>query len=81
MGEYSSTLFEGSSLLTGDIIGVIKGSEEAIKQQDGFLDRESYVVNYMRTGTSEGLRGAIYDLFEVYCKRKKTAGHRDVADR
>ena len=63
------------------ITGVIKGSEEAIRQQDGIIARESYVFGRLRAGTTQIQREAIYDLFEIYCKRKKMNRHRDAADR
>ncbi|CDO74781.1 hypothetical protein BN946_scf185001.g29 [Trametes cinnabarina] len=72
---------KGLALVFGEFM-VIKGSEQALKQPKGYLDKESYCKLSHRTqSTFASQRDNIYKLFEVYLKRKKERGDYDAADR
>ena len=63
-------------------MGVIKGSEDALKSQCGYLDRLTYEsLSHRSQSTFSHQRTIVYSLFEAYTKRKKMAGHSDSADR
>lgn len=65
----------------GEFMGVIKGSECAIKK-DRCLDRDSYKSLSVRCqSTFAHRRDDIYELFEAYTKRKLAERSYDAADR
>ena len=69
------------ALVFGEFMGVIKGSECAIKK-DKCLDRDSYRSLSVRShATFAHMRDNIYDLFEAYTKRKIAERSYDAADR
>ncbi|KAI0757657.1 hypothetical protein C8Q80DRAFT_1092486 [Daedaleopsis nitida] len=79
-------------LVFGEFLGVIKGSEEALACEAGFLHQELYCGSEdQRTGafmisrrtqaTSPAQREAIYALFELYTRMKKSSHQYDAADR
>jgi hypothetical protein len=64
------------------VSGVIKGSEECMRSESGYLTREQYLqVGHRQQSTFSGRRDTIYSLFEVYLKRKKERQDWDAADR
>jgi len=71
-----------SWLVFSEFMGVIKGSEQALGFQDGFLDRTSYLRLSCRSNPIfANQRDILYDMFENYRKLKKQKRHFDVADR
>ena len=62
-------------------LGVIKGSERALKTKVGYLSREDYNNMSRRIGAFVTERDAVYELFEVYLKVKRGRGEYDAADR
>jgi hypothetical protein len=69
-------------LVWSEFLGVIRGSEESLLTEDGYLDRQVYM------GLSERQRPAfatrrekIYNLFLSYLKFKGLNGGHDAADR
>ncbi|KAL7285962.1 hypothetical protein ACG7TL_001077 [Trametes sanguinea] len=70
------------ALVFGEFMGVIKGSELALRQPGGYLNREMYCnLSHRTQATFASQRDNIYRLFEVYLKRKKQRGDYDAADR
>ncbi|KAI0327262.1 hypothetical protein GY45DRAFT_1428013 [Cubamyces sp. BRFM 1775] len=70
------------TLVFGEFMGVIKGSEEALAHPEGYLDIESYCKLSHRTqATFASQRENIYRLFQAYLKKKKERGDYDAADR
>ncbi|KAH9919767.1 uncharacterized protein BXZ73DRAFT_104875 [Epithele typhae] len=70
------------TLVFGEFMGVIKGSELALDKPDGYLDEDTYLKLSHRTqGTFANQRECIYRLFAAYVKRKKERGDYDAADR
>ena len=64
------------------IVGMIKGSEEAVKRPEGFLDLDTYLKVYRRTHpTTIEQRERIYSLFELYSSMKREKYQYDAADR
>ena len=64
------------------IVGMIKGSEEAFKRPEGFLDMDTYLKIYRRTHpTTIEQRVRIYSLFELYSSMKRERYQYDAADR
>lgn len=68
------------ALVFGEILGVIKGSEEAIGTQQRCLDRDTYLSN-SRQGSFSHTKETIYDLFTAYTKLKRERQDYDAADR
>ncbi|THH29326.1 hypothetical protein EUX98_g4867 [Antrodiella citrinella] len=64
-----------------EFMGVIKGSERALRTQQGYLTREEYTPTQRRSGVLSVDRDTIYDLFEAYLKVKRRRGEYDAADR
>jgi hypothetical protein len=64
------------------ILGVIKGSEESLAYENGFLDRKGYegFSDRMQPAFSSH-RVAIYQIFQSYLKLKQERGDYDAADR
>lgn len=70
------------ALVFGEIMGVIKGSEEAVGTQYRCLDRETYrSLSHRTQGTFAHKRDEIYDLFMAYTKLKRQRQDYDAADR
>ncbi|THH16783.1 hypothetical protein EW146_g3905 [Bondarzewia mesenterica] len=71
------------SLVFGQMLGVIRGSQETLRHGKHELDRETYFSICSRTlqMSSSDTYDAIYDLFSSYVKRKAQHGDRDAADR
>ena len=65
--------------LNRKVVGVIKGSEMALKSPGGFLDEQSYTKLSARAyPIFADQRKMLYKIFNLYCKLKE--GH-DMADR
>jgi hypothetical protein len=66
----------------GSPLGIIKGSEVALRSEHGYMDREAYVTEVSRGAralfNTDSQRHHIYDLFECY---RKWQHGRDAADR
>ncbi|KLO20395.1 hypothetical protein SCHPADRAFT_897689 [Schizopora paradoxa] len=70
------------ALVFSEIMGVIKGSEQSLSTEKGFLSRAEYVELSHRTqSTFATSRVEVYDLFEAYQKRKYLQRDYDAADR
>jgi len=68
------------ALVFGEILGVIKGSKQAIGTQQRCLDRDTYLSN-RHQGTPSHAGDTIYDLFTAYTKLKRECQEYDAADR
>lgn len=68
------------ALVFGEIIGVIKGSEETIGTRRRCLDRDTYLSSG-RQGMFSRTNEAVYDLFEMYTNIKRQHQEYDAADR
>jgi hypothetical protein len=65
-----------------EFLGVIEGSELTRGRDEGHLDRDTYLnLSSRSNSTFASQRDIVWRLFEVYLKRKRSLGHRDVADR
>ncbi|KAH9949529.1 hypothetical protein B0H21DRAFT_728406 [Amylocystis lapponica] len=70
------------TLVFGEFMGVIKGSEQTLEHGTGYLDKETYInFSYRQQATFLGKRETIYELFEIYSKRKRERGEYDASDR
>ena len=70
------------ALVFGEFMGVIKGSEGAIRTKLRYLNRESYKLLSVRSqSTFSHKRDDIYDLFMAYTNLKRQRQDYDVADR
>ncbi|KAI0693657.1 hypothetical protein BC835DRAFT_1352925 [Cytidiella melzeri] len=70
------------ALIFAEFMGVIKGSEDSIQSDNGYLEREQYLnVSHRQQGTFSSRRDAVYSLFQAYLKRKKFRRDWDAADR
>jgi hypothetical protein len=70
------------ALVFGEIMGVIKGSEDTVGVKNRCLDRESYKLLSPRSqATFSNKRDDIYDLFIAYSKLKGQRWDYDAADR
>ncbi|TFY54263.1 hypothetical protein EVJ58_g8968 [Rhodofomes roseus] len=70
------------ALVFAEIMGVIKGSEQSLTSEHGFLDRDSYLnLSYRTQATFANQRDVVYDLFLAYLKQKRIRGEWDAADR
>ncbi|KAI0656844.1 hypothetical protein C8Q70DRAFT_1158814, partial [Cubamyces menziesii] len=80
--HFSGTKGLDPTLVFGEFMGVIKGSEEALAHPEGYLDMESYCKLSHRTqATFASQRENIYRLFQAYLKKKKERRDYDAADR
>ena len=82
LDSVSSDRFADPALVFGEIMGVIKGSEEAVGMKERCLDRETYRSLSSRTqGTFAHKRDEIYNLFMAYTNLKVRRQDYDAADR
>ncbi|KAL1686634.1 hypothetical protein GGG16DRAFT_117700 [Schizophyllum commune] len=82
--HFSQKLTKGldPSLVFSEIMGVIKGSEEASLVAGRCLDRQTYEdLSVRRQSTFANRRGLIYDIFLQYTKEKASRNDYDAADR
>ncbi|KAF9778765.1 hypothetical protein BJ322DRAFT_1114103 [Thelephora terrestris] len=68
------------ALIFGEILGVIKGSEQVINTRQRCLDRDAYISG-SRRGMLSDTKDAVYDLFVEYTKLKRKRQEYDAADR
>ncbi|SJL05199.1 uncharacterized protein ARMOST_08565 [Armillaria ostoyae] len=62
--------------------GVIKGSTETLSEEKRYLSRDTYLgLSERRQSTFAGQRWEIYQLFELYMRKKKLRGEYDTGDR
>ncbi|KAI0089815.1 hypothetical protein BDY19DRAFT_86920 [Irpex rosettiformis] len=70
------------ALIFAEFMGVIKGSEDSVQTEKGYLDRDQYLqVSHRQQGTFSGRRDAVYMLFQAYLKMKRERREWDAADR
>ncbi|KAK0456957.1 hypothetical protein EV421DRAFT_103155 [Armillaria borealis] len=70
------------ALVYSEIIGVIKGSTETLSEEKRYLSRDTYLgLSERRQSTFAGQRWEIYQLFELYMRKKKLRGEYDTGDR
>ncbi|KAL1662505.1 hypothetical protein GGF50DRAFT_58831, partial [Schizophyllum commune] len=82
--HFSQTLTKGldPALVFSEIMGVIKGSEEASALPSHYLSREGYEnLSRRRQSTFASCRNIVYDIFVQYEKEKARRGDYDAADR
>lgn len=82
--HFSQTLAKNldPALVYSEILGVIKGSEEATTTTSGYLDRQKYEsLSERQHSTFASQRGTIYNIFECYRRQKLERNERDMADR
>lgn len=69
-------------LVYSEFIGVIKGGEGVLDPHEPYLDRQSYMnLSHRTNSTFYPQRALIYELFGLFLRRKRLAGHYDPADR
>ena len=69
-------------LVFGEFMGVIKGSEGAIRTKLRCLNRQSYTLLSVRSQrTFSHMRDDIYDLFTAYTNLRRHQRDYDAADR
>ncbi|KAG8744274.1 hypothetical protein FRC10_010437 [Ceratobasidium sp. 414] len=69
------------ALVYSEFLGVIEGSEPALESTTGALGREAYTSLSHRKSSFASQRDRVYDLYEIYRKRKQTYGGYDAAER
>ncbi|KAH8834708.1 hypothetical protein DL96DRAFT_1808678 [Flagelloscypha sp. PMI_526] len=82
--HFSQNLTKGLSeiLVYNEIMGVLKGSEDACRAKNRYLERSAYEgLSQRAQWTFATQRGAVYNLFEQYLKKKRSQGDFDAADR
>ncbi|KAG7086906.1 hypothetical protein E1B28_002824 [Marasmius oreades] len=82
--HFSQSLTKGldPSLVFSEIMGVIKGSEEACRSEDRYLSRDAYEhLSIRMQATFATQRSRVYELFEQYLRQKRLNGDFDSADR
>ena len=78
--SFGSNLGPDPALVFGEILGVIKGSEKAIGTQNRCLELDAYLSSG-RQGTLSHAKEAVYNLFNLYTKKKRQHQEYDAADR
>ncbi|KIY69309.1 hypothetical protein CYLTODRAFT_489012 [Cylindrobasidium torrendii FP15055 ss-10] len=68
-------------LVYNEIIGIIKGSEEATQESQGYLSKKLYERTTARRGLLGERSSEVYQLFKNYNSKKNFEGSYDVADR
>ncbi|TBU42438.1 hypothetical protein BD309DRAFT_866309 [Dichomitus squalens] len=69
------------TLVFGEFMGVIKGSEPTLECAEGYLTKDMYFgLSHRTQGTFANQRETVYALFETYLKKKKARGDYDAAD-
>ena len=70
------------ALVWSEFMGILKGSEESLQTQSGYLTRAEYLgLSHRIRSTFVSKRDAIYSLFEAYHKLKLEMRGYDAADR
>lgn len=61
---------------------MIKGSEQTLKQEYGYLEQQAYNgLSHRSQSTYANQRDVVYQLFEAYTQRKRERREYDAADR
>ncbi|KAH7911824.1 hypothetical protein BJ138DRAFT_1005801 [Hygrophoropsis aurantiaca] len=69
-------------LVFSEFIGIIKGSEQTLGCDQGFLDPLAYgKLSHRTRSTFATQRDTIYSIFGLYCKLKRQNRQQDIADR
>ncbi|OCH88979.1 hypothetical protein OBBRIDRAFT_757238 [Obba rivulosa] len=82
--HFSQSLTKGldPALVFGEFMGVIRGSELALSNESGYLEKDKYLSLSHRTqATFANQRETIYKLFQAYLRRKRDRQEYDAADR
>ncbi|KAG8732236.1 hypothetical protein FRC11_014976 [Ceratobasidium sp. 423] len=69
------------ALVYSEFLGIIEGSELALQSTTGALSREEYTSLSHRKSSFASQRDRVYDLYELYRKRKQFLGGYDSAER
>ncbi|CAE6535633.1 unnamed protein product [Rhizoctonia solani] len=69
------------ALVYSEFLGIIEGSEQALQSSTGALDRGEYTSLSHRKSFFASQRDRVYDLYELYRKRKQFLGGYDSAER
>ncbi|CAE6431349.1 unnamed protein product [Rhizoctonia solani] len=69
------------ALVYSEFLGIIEGSESALQSPNGTLNREEYASLSHRKSSFASQRDRVYDLYELYRKRKQFLGGYDSAER
>ena len=68
--------------ISNSSLGVIQGSEEALNQENRFLDKTTYENLSHRTQYAfSGRRDTIYSIYKLYRQQKRKDNEYDAADR
>ncbi|KAG8719695.1 hypothetical protein FRC08_002227 [Ceratobasidium sp. 394] len=79
--DYRLTKGLDPALVYSEFLGIIEGSESALGSTTGALGREAYTSLSHRKSSFASQRDRIYDLYEIYRKRKQAYGGYDAAER
>ncbi|QRV93433.1 UvrD-like helicase carboxy-terminal domain protein [Ceratobasidium sp. AG-Ba] len=69
------------ALVYSEFLGVIEGSEAALQSKTGAISRKEYANLGHRKSSFVSQKDRVYDLYEIYRKRKRELGGYDAAER
>ncbi|KAF7795236.1 hypothetical protein EIP86_006386 [Pleurotus ostreatoroseus] len=69
------------SLVFAEFVGTIEGSEKTHDSPLGYLSKDEYLSSASNYADSPRLQEKVYELFQLYLKRKSNLGHHDRAER
>ncbi|THH32624.1 hypothetical protein EUX98_g1581 [Antrodiella citrinella] len=70
------------ALVFAEFMGVLKGSEQTLHSETGYLTQQEYeALSHRSHGTFSNQRDMIYAIFQAYQQRKALLRHYDAADR
>ncbi|KAH7337934.1 hypothetical protein B0J17DRAFT_405653 [Rhizoctonia solani] len=69
------------ALIYSEFLGIIEGSEAALQSPTGALSRDEYTSLSHRKSSFASQKNRVYDLYELYRKRKQFLGGYDSAER
>ncbi|SJL03091.1 uncharacterized protein ARMOST_06437 [Armillaria ostoyae] len=84
--HFPASLVKGldPAFVFSEIIGVIKGSTETLREENRHLNKATYLdlfTKRQQSSTFADQRYKVYKLFELYMRRKKLRGEYDAGDR
>ncbi|KAG8752687.1 hypothetical protein FRC12_011837, partial [Ceratobasidium sp. 428] len=79
--DYRLTKGLDPALVYSEFLGVIEGSESALESETGALSRDAYTSLSHRKSSFASQKDRVYDLYEIYRKRKREYGGYDAAER
>ncbi|KAG9081288.1 hypothetical protein FRC07_014561, partial [Ceratobasidium sp. 392] len=79
--DYRLTKGLDPALVYSEFLGIIEGSEQALESKTGALTRDAYTGLSHRKSSFASQRDRVYDLYEIYRKRKQEYGGYDAAER